>query len=584
VPDEADIEKAAKAALRHLAEQRATWLLAYDNVSSPDEISDLLPSGGARVLITSRFSDWSELAEEVKLDVLSLEEAIALLHSRTGRNDVPGAKTLAEAVGRLPLALDHAAAYCKRTQMRFADYARKASSLMEAVPRGAGYPRSVAATFNLAITEAVARCPAAEALMSYLAQCAPERIPMTLVEGAVDDEDERREALAALAEASLVKHDPFEDGTPAVTMHRLVQAVAQARSQRNGSAENALERLIARLVAIYPDRDYGPQTAIPVLTLTPHLLRLHEMGADSALESREWAARLNVAGAHLILHNAYTQAERLLNRGLAIREKALGTEHPDVATSLESIAALRHRQGDRAESRKLLERALTIQGQALDADHLDIAITLESAAKAHSAQGDFVEARKLLERAFTIREKAPQDMDTGWSLVTFADILRDEGDLSGERIILERALSTWEHVIEKEAPPELLGEAPAAEHFHWLALAYSRDLTLVTRALLFEGRALAIREKALGPEHPSTNRTRCHLSRLLLTSGQPTEALALGEKALNSHANALGRDHASTKDSARVTADALDALGRAEEAKALREKYGVTEAEKPKPS
>src|SRR5262249_26117900 len=32
----------------------------------------------------------------------------------------------------LPLALDHAAAYCKRTQMRFADYAAKASSLISA--------------------------------------------------------------------------------------------------------------------------------------------------------------------------------------------------------------------------------------------------------------------------------------------------------------------------------------------------------------------------------------------------------------------------------------------------------------------
>ena len=91
----------------------------------------------------------------------------------------------------LPLALDHAAAYCKRTQMRFDDYANKASSLIDAAPRGAGYPRSVAATFDLAIAEAVAQCKAAEALMAYLAQCAPERIPMTLVEGAVEDEAER---------------------------------------------------------------------------------------------------------------------------------------------------------------------------------------------------------------------------------------------------------------------------------------------------------------------------------------------------------------------------------------------------------
>ena len=166
--EEADVEKAAKAALRRLAEQRATWLLVYDNVTAPDHIADLLPSAGARVLITSRFSDWSEVADEVALDVLPLEEAVGLLQSRTGRSDAAGAKTLAEALGRLPLALDHAAAYCKRTQMRFADYAEKASSLIAAAPRGAGYPRSVAATFDLAITEAVAQCQAAEALMAYL--------------------------------------------------------------------------------------------------------------------------------------------------------------------------------------------------------------------------------------------------------------------------------------------------------------------------------------------------------------------------------------------------------------------------------
>jgi tetratricopeptide (TPR) repeat protein len=194
--EEADVEKAAKAALRRLAEQRATWLVVYDNVTAPDHIADLLPAAGARVLITSRFSDWSELADEVALDVLPHEEAVSLLESRAGRSDTVGAETLAEALGRLPLALDHAAAYCKRTQMSFADYAEKASGLIDASPRGAGYPRSVAITFDLAIPEAVAQCQTAEALLAYLAQCAPERIPMTLVEGAVEDEAERMKALA----------------------------------------------------------------------------------------------------------------------------------------------------------------------------------------------------------------------------------------------------------------------------------------------------------------------------------------------------------------------------------------------------
>ncbi len=52
--DEADVEKAAKAGLRRLAEQRATWLLVYDNVPAPDAIADLLPSAGDASPLTLR--------------------------------------------------------------------------------------------------------------------------------------------------------------------------------------------------------------------------------------------------------------------------------------------------------------------------------------------------------------------------------------------------------------------------------------------------------------------------------------------------------------------------------------------------
>ncbi len=66
-PEEADIEKAARATLRRLAEQGDIWLLVYDNVASPEEIDGLLPAAGARALITSRFKDWSLTSLEEKL-------------------------------------------------------------------------------------------------------------------------------------------------------------------------------------------------------------------------------------------------------------------------------------------------------------------------------------------------------------------------------------------------------------------------------------------------------------------------------------------------------------------------------------
>jgi tetratricopeptide (TPR) repeat protein len=604
--EEADVEKAAKAALRRLAEQRATWLLVYDNVPAPDAIADLLPSAGARVLITSRFSDWSEIADEVALDVLPLEEAVALLRSRTGRG-YAGAQTLAEALGCLPLALDHAAAYCKRTQMRFADYATKASRLIDAAPRGVGYLRSVAATFDLAITEAVAQCQSAEALMAYLAQCAPERIPMTLVEGAIEEEAERLHALAALAEVSLLKHDPFEDATPAVTVHRLVQAVARERSEANGSAQDAVGRLIARLVAIYPKEGFRDPQSWPLCAkLTPHLLA--RRGPNDASVSE----LLGRAGSYFLGRGAYSQAAPLLRDALAMREKALGPEHPHTALSLNNLANLLAAQGDIAGARPLYERALAIYEKALGPEHPETATSLNNLASLLRDQGDIAGARPLYERALAISEKTlgPEHPATATSLNNLASLLEEQGDVAGARPLIERALAMSARALGPEHPltatslnnlASLLqaqGDVAGARPLYERALAIyekalgpehpdtAASLNNLANLLAAQGdiagarplyeRALAIREKTLGPEHPRTALVRCNLSGPLLLMGRATEALTLGENALAAHDKVLGRDHSWTKDSARVTADALDALDRTDEAKALRERYGVT--------
>jgi tetratricopeptide (TPR) repeat protein len=618
--EEADVEKAAKAALRRLAEQRATWLLVYDNVPEPKDIAELLPSAGARVLITSRFSDWSELAEEVALDVLPLEEAVAFLQSRSGRGDATGAKGLAEALGNLPLALDHAAAYCKRTQMQFSDYAKKASSLIDAAPRGAGYPRSVAATFDLAITEAVAQCPAAESLMAYLAQCAPERIPMTLVEGAVDDEAERMKAVAALAEVSLVKHDPFEDSTLALTVHRLVQTVARARSKANGSAQDAIGRLIARLGVTYPNDGYDNSHSWPLCAqLMPHLLALRSVDdSNTTLQCADWPNVLSHAGSYLHGRAAYAQASTLLRDARAISEKILGLEHSYTAIALNNLARLYQDEGDLAGARPLFERALAIQEKVLGPEHPDTAISLNNLAILLMAQGDPAGGQPLAERALAITEKTfgPGHPKTAMALNNLAYLLRDQGDFAGARLLFERALAIREKVLGPEHPHTAMGLGSLA-----LLLSAQGD---PAGARLHSERALAIREKTLGPEHPETafaisnlarvlrdaghtneaeplflkailigekayGRNNPHTqqlvsnyARLLVQTGRAAEALTVAQPALAIHEATSGLNSPWTKGCARVTADALDALGRTEEAKALREKYGITEPEKAK--
>jgi NB-ARC domain-containing protein len=227
--NEADLEKAAQSVLRHLTEQGGVWLLVYDNVAEPKELTDLLPASGARVLITSRFPDWAGLVDEIPIDVLPIDKAEKFLRFRAGRKRDMTASALAEALGRLPLALDHAAAYCKLTGMSFDRYAERVRELMVKEPKGAVYARSVAATIWLAIEKASQECPAAVRLLSFFSVLAPDRIPLDLVDDSILGQNTKDEAVLALVSVSLIKHDPFPDGTPAVTVHRLVQAEMRSR-------------------------------------------------------------------------------------------------------------------------------------------------------------------------------------------------------------------------------------------------------------------------------------------------------------------------------------------------------------------
>ena len=68
------------------------------------------------------------------------------------------------------------------------------------------------------------------------------------------------------------------------------------------------------------------------------------------------------AEAEALYHNQgrYSEAESLFQRSLAIWEKVLGPEHPDVATSLNNYAQLLRRQGksDQAASMEARARAI----------------------------------------------------------------------------------------------------------------------------------------------------------------------------------------------------------------------------------
>ena len=96
---------------------------------------------------------------------------------------------------------------------------------------------------------------------------------------------------------------------------------------------------------------------------------------------------LNRAGGYFYGQAAFTAAEPLLRRALAIRQRALGPEHPLTAASLNNLALLLRNQGDLAAARPLFERALAITEKALGPEHPHTAVGLHNLALLLGAQG-----------------------------------------------------------------------------------------------------------------------------------------------------------------------------------------------------
>ena len=104
----------------------------------------------------------------------------------------------------------------------------------------------------------------------------------------------------------------------------------------------------------------------------------------------------------------YAEAEPLYERSLAMTEKTLGPEHPEVAQILNNLASLYQAWGKHAEAEPIIVRALAIMEKALGPEHPDVADSLENYAALLHKTGRDAKAANMEARATAIRKpKSP---------------------------------------------------------------------------------------------------------------------------------------------------------------------------------
>jgi tetratricopeptide (TPR) repeat protein len=93
---------------------------------------------------------------------------------------------------------------------------------------------------------------------------------------------------------------------------------------------------------------------------------------------------------------------------LAVRENAVGPDHPDVATACHILGAMYMERERFAEAEPLLKRALEIRTRSFGPSHSDVISTRDDLAALHRAQGQPTEPTSLREAAVVAQIPAPE--------------------------------------------------------------------------------------------------------------------------------------------------------------------------------
>lgn len=259
--------------------------------------------------------------------------------------------------------------------------------------------------------------------------------------------------------------------------------------------------------------------------------------ADLADQPELQADMMTVIGRVYQRMGLLAQAQPLLERALAFGRASFGTDHPQVAQSLNDLGVLHRERGDVAGARPLLEECLAIRRRVLGPSHPDVAITLVELARVYTDQGLLDESEPLIRQALEIRTTVlgPRHRETATSTNELALLLWDRGQLDEAETLFAKNLQT---------NIALLGDGH-------ISVAVSRaNLALVVNAkgrhaeaeVLFR-QALQANLNTVGRMHPSTAIAFNNLSYPVLALGRTDEAVALVEEALSIAKSVMGVEH-----------------------------------------
>jgi DNA-binding SARP family transcriptional activator/tetratricopeptide (TPR) repeat protein len=542
--DEVSPHELAQLALDWLSDGDLRWLLVLDNVASPENLERCCPRGGrGRVIVTSRDHAMRQFGPLLVVDVLDEDTATAYLTERAGRpHDRRAARQLAVALGHLPLALSHAAAYCQ-SGTSFTEYLAllddlPARELFDSHPE-LSYAQTVASTWKASIRSASQSAPLAADVLEMAAHLGPDTIPKSLwseIAGSDTSIQRKRisDALNALARFSLATVDD-----DAISLHRLLQKSirddAAARRDRRGAL-----RALAALWWAFPKDVELPRHWPLCEQLLSHVLALADALEDPGDAGVQLVELLNRASLYLRYAEPGRRDLATSQVVVAHAERLLGAEHPATLAVRNVLAAAYHWSGQTATAIALFERLAADHERILGAEHPATLTARNNLAYNYRKDARPDEAIAILEVLLPDRRRllGAKHHDTLTSANNLARAYNDVARTAEAIAILEPLVADHDDNFGADHPSTLHTR-------HNLALAYISD-GRVADAITILKPLVTDFEQILGKDHPYTLRTAHNLGAAYLHEERRSNAVAIFEPLLEARERILGAGHPDT--------------------------------------
>lgn len=520
-------------------------LLILDNADDLHMIDSFLPTRNiCHILITTRTQATNPIAQSIEVEKMAIPEGTLMLLRRASilaadapleqatQADKKAAENIVTALDGLPLALDQAGAYIEETACSLPAYLqayqhRQADLLKRRGANSIYHSDSVATTWSLSFEQVEQRNPLAADLLRCCAFLASDDIPeeffteganelSPLLQSIATDASLLDEAIGELRRFSLVRRNI---ANKTFSIHRLVQAIIRINMDHYDTKPFSIHRLVHSLFRtnraavtqklwaeravrivndVFPGGNIDVNDWVQCQRYLTHAQTCATFIEEYDLAFLEAAHLLNQTAYYLSSLALYAEAEPLFKCAIAIGEKTLSRDHPNLATRLNNVAELYRKLGKYEQAEPLYQQAITIDKKALGLDHPNLARDLNNLAFLYLSQRKYEQAEPLYQQALAIAENAlgSDHPDLATHLNNLALLYYDQGKYEQAEPLYQRAIA----IVEKTLGPD---HPELAACLNNLAALYHNQGKYEQAEPLYR-RALQIAEKRLGSNHPTT--------------------------------------------------------------------------------